>query len=355
VSVVMPAYNCERYVLESASSILRQTISDLELIVVDDCSTDRTADMLAGLCDPRLKVLRAARHQGQTACINLGLAAARGVYVARQDADDIATPSRLKMQARFLDEHPGTMMVGSSGWTVDASGGAPRPMRRQTNPLAIRWGLLFGTALTNLMWRRDWVARNVGQFSLQMSYAEDYDFVARVASVSHVANLPARLMMYRRHPDAIGVAHREGEDAAAQRVCLRQLSSLMGTEPASPIAWIRAIGLSAPESVPAREMPGVMAAFGAVHDCFESWAAELPYVRRTDLMVVRRTAGRSMGVAIASACRRGVGGSSLAAALGWRNSAVLDAAEEMSRVCLRRLRRMTLHGLGPSSVRHPRN
>jgi len=350
VSVVMPAYNCERYVMESVASILHQTLLDLELIVIDDCSTDGTGDLLEGLHDPRVRLLRAPSHQGQTACINLGLSAAQGEYVARQDADDISTPERLETQVSFLEDHSQTMMVGSSGWLVDAGGRAPRPIRPRTNPLAIKWGLLFGTALINLMWRRYYVARHIGQYAPEMRYAEDYDFVARVASVTLVANVPARLMFYRRHAQAIGVAHRGSEDAAAERVCLRQLLDLMGSAPPVPIAWLRAVGLSAPDSVPAHELPRVLALFGTVHDRFASLAAGLSSAKRMDLLAVRRDAGASVGLALASAYRRGVGGKALAAALGWRTSAALDVAKEASHVCRRRLGQMTSPGASPSNA-----
>lgn len=340
MSVVMPAYNCERYVVESVASILHQTLLDLELIVIDDCSTDGTGDLLEGLHDPRVRLLRARSHRGQTACINLGLSAARGEYVARQDADDISTLERLETQVSFLESHSETMMVGSSGWLVDADGGAPRSMRVRANPLAIKWGLLFGTALTNLMWRRDYVARHIGKYAPEMRYAEDFEFVARVASVTLVANLPARLMLYRRHPQAVGVAHRASEDAAAEQVCLRQFLDLMGTAPPVPIAWLRAVALSAPDSVPAHELPRVLAVFGTVHDRFAALAAELPSAKRMDLLAVRREAGASVGLALASAYRRGVGQEALAAALGWRTSAALDVVEEASHVCLRRLKQM---------------
>ncbi|MFH0922175.1 MAG: glycosyltransferase family 2 protein [Fibrobacterota bacterium] len=103
VSVVMPAYNAAPFIESAVQSVLSQTLGDIELLVVDDGSTDHTATRLAGVSDPRLRILRLT-HQGVMVALNAGLAEARGEFFARMDADDLALPERLERQVRLLEE-----------------------------------------------------------------------------------------------------------------------------------------------------------------------------------------------------------------------------------------------------------
>src|SRR5512146_2439112 len=106
VSVVMPVYNSAPYLREAVDSILAQTFTDFEFIIVDDGSSDETPQILDGYGDARIRRLRNERNMGVVPTLNCGLAAARGRYVARHDADDISLPTRLEQQVRFLDTHP---------------------------------------------------------------------------------------------------------------------------------------------------------------------------------------------------------------------------------------------------------
>src|SRR4051812_27448620 len=108
VSVVMTVYNGERFVVEAVRSILAQTLRDFECIVVDDGSTDATAELLAieQTGDPRLVVHRLPSNMGFRTALNTGCRLARGALVARMDADDVSVPNRLERQVSFLQEHP---------------------------------------------------------------------------------------------------------------------------------------------------------------------------------------------------------------------------------------------------------
>src|SRR5690606_198612 len=105
VSVVMAVRNGERHLREAIDSILHQAYPDFELILIDDASTDRTADILASYGDDRIRVLRNDRHLGLSASLNRGIREARGRYIARLDADDVAEPERFARQVDFLDRH----------------------------------------------------------------------------------------------------------------------------------------------------------------------------------------------------------------------------------------------------------
>src|SRR5207237_7493623 len=114
VSVLLPVWNGEAFLEQAMESILRQTLSSFELIVIDDGSTDRTAAIADEFAsrDDRVRVLRRP-HEGLSATLNAGIAAARGEYVARMDADDISVPDRLQKQVAYLDAHPGSVALGT--------------------------------------------------------------------------------------------------------------------------------------------------------------------------------------------------------------------------------------------------
>ena len=112
-SVVMPMYNAERYVAGATGSILAQTFTDFEFVIVNDGSTDRSLEIVRHYerLDARVRVL-SRPNTGIVGALNDGLSLARGEYIARMDADDIAYPHRLERQATYLDDHPDCVAVG---------------------------------------------------------------------------------------------------------------------------------------------------------------------------------------------------------------------------------------------------
>ena len=122
VSVVMGAYNGERFLRPAIESILNQTFRDFELIVIDDCSTDATPRILREFKDDRMRVVRNERNLGIAKTLNKGIAIARGEYVALQDHDDLSQPDRFSKQVAFLETHPRVGMVGSRVNLIDESG-----------------------------------------------------------------------------------------------------------------------------------------------------------------------------------------------------------------------------------------
>ncbi len=113
VSVLMPAYNAAGTIREAIDSALAQTLSDLEVVVVDDGSRDETAQIVASYADPRVRLLRNPKNLGMPATRQRGADAARGEYLAILDSDDRAHPTRFERQAAWLDAHPRCAVVGT--------------------------------------------------------------------------------------------------------------------------------------------------------------------------------------------------------------------------------------------------
>jgi glycosyltransferase involved in cell wall biosynthesis len=201
VSVVMSAYNGERFLREAVESILRQTFSDFELIVVDDGSTDATPPILAeyAAADPRVVVHRQP-NQGPAAALNCGIGFARAPLIARIDADDVALPTRLECQSRFLSEHETVAVVGGAVTFMDESG---RPFANVQYPLSdadIRERFTNSNPFADpaVMLRRDAFER-VGGYRPIFSASEDLDLWLRISERYKMANLPECVVRYRVH------------------------------------------------------------------------------------------------------------------------------------------------------------
>lgn len=216
----MPAYNCAPYVGAAIESLLGQTYHDFEVIFIDDGSTDDTRAIAEAFArrDPRIRIF-AHENRGIVSCLNEGLALASGPYVARMDGDDIALPERFRHQVDFLDSHPDHGLVGGQFMLIDPKGRWLRSLERPTGHDALQQEFFKGiTAIIHpvMMYRRD-LALQIGGYSERCLHAEDLDFVFRMSEAARVANLPQRLLLYRLHPQSVGLTKRQEQALAQQR------------------------------------------------------------------------------------------------------------------------------------------
>lgn len=203
VSVIMPAYNGEKYVEQAINSILNQTCSDLELIIVDDGSTDHTSDIIKGFDDPRIIVLNNDCNKGIAYSTNRAISKCRGKYIALMDDDDISTSQRLEWQIDFLDEHEEIDILGGRSAIIDEKGrlisieGSPRH-----NPYYIKALLLFrwqGFSNCTAMIRNDFIKKN------QLSYREnclgmqDFKFYIDSSKIGLISAIDRLLLHHRMH------------------------------------------------------------------------------------------------------------------------------------------------------------
>jgi GT2 family glycosyltransferase len=202
VSVVLPVYNGERFLAEALDSILAQSFADFELIALDDGSHDGSGEILDRVArtDSRVTVLHQT-NGGVIAALNGGLALARGEFIARMDADDVAHPERFARQVAFLDAHPEIAVIGCAVRLIDESGKPIRDVAYPDTPEAVAEFLEIGAPLAHpsVMMRRDAVLA-VGGYRAAYRHAEDYDLWLRMAQRYRLANLPDRLLFYRQHP-----------------------------------------------------------------------------------------------------------------------------------------------------------
>lgn len=204
LSVVIPNYNRETYVRDAIDSILAQSFSDFELLVIDDGSTDNSCQAVRAYDDPRIRLIRNDGNLGIAATRNAALGFARGDCLAFLDSDDMARPDRLAKQTAFLDSHPDHGAVGSWVAWMDGDG---RPLDRikrlATDPDTIaaerlfRPGIVNSTAMVRTDLLRDFPYRE------DMVLGEDFEMWARFAARHKIANLPETLVRCREHGQRI--------------------------------------------------------------------------------------------------------------------------------------------------------
>ncbi len=212
ISVVIPVYNAGPFLRLSIASILAQTHRDLELIAVDDGSTDDSAATLASFAaiDPRVRFI-SRPNTGIVGALNDGLAISGGDYIARMDADDIAEPIRLERQLAYIGTRPDCVALGTFARVIDPSGGVVglhEPPREHDEILA-RLLLADGGALLHpsVIFRRSALVA-AGAYDPAFCRAEDLDLYFRLSKHGRLANLPEPLLRYRQHPSSTNFTRR---------------------------------------------------------------------------------------------------------------------------------------------------
>jgi hypothetical protein len=205
VSVVVSVRDGAAFLEQALESVLSQTLHELELIVVDDGSTDRTPEILAAFAarDNRVRVLQ-PEGSGVTAALNQGCAAAAATYIARFDGDDVALPDRLSRQAELLDAHPNVGLVGGAYFSIDAAGRRGATFKPPTGDAALRARLSRYNVFAHpaATFRRA-AFEEVGGYRL--AEAEDYDLWLRISERWQVASLAEPVLAYRQHGSQISL------------------------------------------------------------------------------------------------------------------------------------------------------
>jgi glycosyltransferase involved in cell wall biosynthesis len=205
VTVLMPAYNAERFVGKTIESVLAQSFRDYEFLIVDDGSKDGTAAVLAEYAarDPRIRVL-SQENRGVGRTIDRGLNEAQGELIAIIEADDLMLPGRLAKQFAFMNEHPDYVVCGGYLRIIDPD---DRPIGMRKYPLtdeALRARMVMYDPLghPSLMFRRA-DALACGSYTARFWTGSDYDFLLRLTLRGRMANFPEPLTAYRFHPNSI--------------------------------------------------------------------------------------------------------------------------------------------------------
>lgn len=201
----MPVYNGERYIREALKSVLEQTYSDFECLVIDDGSTDSSIEIIKSFVDPRIRYV-SKNHSGITDTLNVGIKESRGEYIARFDCDDICEVSRFKEQMDFFNSHPDCSMVGSYAYLIDEDGVLSGKVLDypQTNEKAIRRYALFHNPFIHptVMIKKSCLEKTDG-YRACFKHVEDYELWTRIIFKNGCANIPKPLIRYRIHKNQV--------------------------------------------------------------------------------------------------------------------------------------------------------
>ncbi len=246
ISVVLAAHDAEQFVRPAVESVLRQTLSDLELIVIDDGSRDGTPELLASFRDQRLIRLRHDESQGLAVALNLGLDHARGRYVARLDADDVAMPDRLERQLAGIRTSPRAAILGSSVCELRGDGRLGTVHAMPASPLAVRWHLLFSSPFFHptVVLDRELLERERLRYDPRFLESEDYDLWSRVLELGTGTNVPEPLVLYRVHPGQASQSRRDLQRTFQLEIARREIARIvpgLSVEDAE-LAWSVGVG-----------------------------------------------------------------------------------------------------------------
>lgn len=206
ISVVMPAYNAGDYICEAIESVLNQTYQNLELLVVDDASTDDTRAKIRPYSDPRIRVFKNPKNLGKTASVNSVFKACRGSLVTIHDSDDVSLPNRFAVQVEIMLSNPELVMCGTNFITVDIRGKEVERSKLLIENATLKLGLEINSQFhgPTVVFRHQ-EAQKLGDIYRPFfkDYNEDYDFCCRVSELGEVTNSQEHLYRYRITPGSL--------------------------------------------------------------------------------------------------------------------------------------------------------
>lgn len=240
VSVLLPVYNAEKFLRESIQSILDQTYINLELLIFDDGSTDKTRQIASQFSqsDSRIRLFTEDNNQGIVSALNRGLESSKGKYIARMDADDICLPPRIEKQVEYLELNPEIGLLGCRIQYIDEYGKLTLlPDFSFHGDVEIRWNLNFLNPFYHptVMFRKSIIEKNELRYDPHAIHVEDYELWGRYLMFSKGENLPEILLHYRIHSDSVGSIHGCSQNRLAAKISSEIINNHMPNINVSPL------------------------------------------------------------------------------------------------------------------------
>ena len=214
VSVLIPCYNVERYVEESIKSILKQTYRNLEIIAINDCSTDRTGELLQAMAakDSRVSVFTNEKNLKLIQTLNKGISLCKGDYIARMDADDISLPTRIEKEVAFLEKHTDHDIVSTQFYAFRSENPNKKDLNHSpTHDRELRGYMLFRSGICHpaVMIRKRVFSELGLKFEPEYLHVEDYALWSEAMYKTKLGNLSEPLLLYRVHKQQVSSLHEE--------------------------------------------------------------------------------------------------------------------------------------------------
>jgi len=212
VTVLMPVYNSERFLSEAIDSILNQTLTDFEFLIIDDGSTDNGLQIIKSYNDPRIRLVQNEKNLGITATLNKGIHLARTDLIARMDADDISYPERLNKQYTYLSHHPDCALLSTQARVITED--KQTEYIDDTDSDFFYYNLTFSTPIfhPSVMYRKKAV-QSVGMYTVP--HSEDYELFWHLSRKYKIYNLPEVLLDYRNSSASLSQVNKKKEYSEA--------------------------------------------------------------------------------------------------------------------------------------------
>ena len=224
VTVLIPTYNCEQYVYDAIKSIIGQTYTNFECIIIDDCSTDNTVEVIKSITDSRITLIQKPKNSGYTNSLNYGLSIAKGKYIARMDGDDVSLPTRFEKQVAVLENNSDIIVCGSVFKILDSQVIIQAPEHHKD----ILLGLLKDSCIGHptAMIRTSTLDKNSIKYNPNYEPAEDYDLWVRLSQLGKLYNIQEVLFLYRVHDNQVSITKKEIQRKSASLSRFNMLSQL---------------------------------------------------------------------------------------------------------------------------------
>lgn len=230
ITVLMSVFNGAPFVAQAMDGILSQTFDDFEFLIIEDASTDKTADILADYAekDDRILVLYNKTNLGLTRSLNRGLKQARGIYIARQDADDISHKERLQRQVQLLDQQSEVGLVGSACLLINASNENQGVAKTPCSHEEIFWNSLFLNPLFHgsVLFRKEMDGRKIF-YDEEIPFSQDYALWVQLLNKSRAKNLPEPLISLRKHQNRTSVTRIDRQRELSLQISIQHIENFM--------------------------------------------------------------------------------------------------------------------------------
>ena len=223
----MPVYNGGFYLKLSIESILSQTFSNIEFIIINDASTDGSDDIVGSFNDPRIRLVSNFHKLGLPQSLNRGIGLAKGRYIARQDADDISLPERIAIQLDFMKKNPHIALLGTWGYLIDGKGKIKKRLTPPSDPTMLKWQMIFRNQFihSSIMGQTE-VFKKLGGYNIN-AVSEDYDLWCRIMHHYEIAQLPEPLILYRKHQSSYSAENYKAQSESVDRNVCRNIRRIL--------------------------------------------------------------------------------------------------------------------------------
>jgi len=226
VTVLMPVYNSEKYLRESIESILNQTFTNFEFLIINDGSTDKSKEIINSYNDSRIRLINNKENIGITRSLNNGLSISKGEYIARMDADDISLPKRLKIQVKFMNRHPEIKISGT--WAKIIGKKNKKYIKNYSDFEKIKTVSLFKNIVihSSVIIRKEVLNKYHLKYNEGLKYSQDYELWIKCMRYFKITNIKKYLLLYRIHQENISHQQSEIQTKNSIYIKIKQLEKL---------------------------------------------------------------------------------------------------------------------------------